>query len=191
MIETYAPIVVAQIAIAQIATFASLLLLAAAVHKLTYFARASRAVHELTGLTGNLARCAVLCIAAAELVAATGLWLAPARLDAALLAALIWSGYFVFLLTAVVAGRRDFDCGCSFGAAHGPPGLFQLLRAVMLALLALLVAFSAAIAPGSIAYDVSVAAIATQLLAGVALLALYVALDQVMMQQPLRAGVVA
>jgi hypothetical protein len=55
----------------------------------------------------------------------------------------------------------------------------------------LAVALSAAIAPGSLAYDVSDAAIATQLLAGVALLALYVALDQVMTQQPLRTGVAA
>jgi Methylamine utilisation protein MauE len=191
MSETFSSTVVVQIAIAQVASFASLLLLAAGVHKLMYLSRAARAVHELTGLSDKVAGFAAIGISAAELAAAAGLWIAPARFDAALLAALIWGGYFVFLLKAMAAGRRDVDCGCSFGAAHRPLGPFQLLRAAMLALLGLLMAASAAIAPGSLAYDVSAAAIATQLLAGVALLALYAALDQVMTLQPLRAGVVA
>jgi Methylamine utilisation protein MauE len=89
----------------------------------------------------------------------------------------------------VAAGRSEIDCGCSFGAAHRALGLFQMLRTAMLALLGFAIAFAAAVAPGALAYDVSAAAIATQLLAGVALLMLYVALDQVMGLQPLRTGV--
>jgi hypothetical protein len=191
MSETFSLTVVAQIAIAQFASFASLLLLAAGVHKMTHLSRATRATHELTGLSDSLARIAALGVSAAELAAAIGLWIAPIRFDAALLASLIWSGYFVFLLQAVAAGRSDVDCGCSFGAVHRPLGPFQLLRGAMLVLLALGVALSAAIAPGSLAYDVSVAAIATQLLAGIALLALYAALDEVMTQPPLRPGMVS
>jgi hypothetical protein len=191
MNEAVSLTMVAQIAIAQLASFASLLLALAAVHKLSGHARATQAVQDLTGLPRTLAAPAASAIAAAELAAAAGLWIAPLRFDAALLAALIWSGYFVFLLQAVAAGRSDVDCGCSFGAAHRPLGLFQMLRAAMLALLGFVIALSAAIAPGALAYDVSMAAIATQLLAGAALLALYAALDQVMSLQPLRAGVQA
>jgi hypothetical protein len=66
-----------------------------------------------------------------------------------------------------------------------------MLRAALLALLGFVIALSAAIAPGALAYDVSMAAIATQVLAGAALLALYAALDQVMSLQPLRDGVQA
>ncbi len=180
---------VAQIAIAQLASFASFLLALAALHKLIDRERAAHAIRELTGLPPALAVPAARAVAAAELLAATGLWIAPLRFEAALLAALIWSGYFVFLLQAVAAGRSDIDCGCSFASAHRPLGLFQMLRAALLALLGFAIALSAAIAPGALAYDVSPAAIATQLLAGAALLALYAALDQVMSLQPLRAGV--
>jgi hypothetical protein len=191
MAEAISLTVVMQIAIAQLASFASMLLAVATLHKLMNRARAAHAVQDLTGLPRSLAGPAASGIAAAELLAATGMWIAPLRFDAALLAALIWSGYFVFLLQAVAAGRSDVDCGCSFGAAHRPVGLFQMLRAALLVLLGLGVALSAAIAPGALAYDVSVAGIATQLLAGAALLALYAAVDQVMSVQPLRAGVQA
>ena len=157
---------VAQIAIAQLASFASLLLAVASLHKLYDYTRAAQAVQDLTGLARTLAVPAALGIAAAEFVAAIGLWIAPLRFDAALLAALIWSGYFVFLLQAVAAGRSDIDCGCSFATAHRPLGLFQMLRAALLALLGFVIALSAAIAPGALAYDASMAAIATQVLAG-------------------------
>jgi hypothetical protein len=189
MNETASLTVVMQIAIAQLASFASLLLALAALHKLYHRARAAQAVRDLTGLAQKYALPAASAIAAAELLAAIGLWMAPLRFDAALLAALIWSGYFVFLLQAVAAGRSDVDCGCSFASAHRPLGLFQMLRAALLALLGFVIALSAAIAPGALAYDVSLAAIATQGLAGAGLLALYASLDQVMSLQPLRAGV--
>jgi len=150
MTGTFSLTVVVQIAIAQFASFASLLLLVSALHKFSERARAVRAVRELTGLPVGLAGAAMLGIAAGEFLAAIGLCIVPVRLDAAVLAALIWSGYFVFLLQAMAAGRRDVDCGCSFGLSHRPLGLFQIVRAAILALLALLVALSAAIAPGAL-----------------------------------------
>jgi hypothetical protein len=188
---TVSALPVAQIAIAQIASFASLLLVAAGLHKLKAPADTARAMHGLTGLPLPRAARAVTAIAAAELAAAAGLWFAPARFAAALLAALLWGGYFVFLVRAVAAGRRDVDCGCSFSAAHRPLGAFQLWRAAVLTGIAVMVALGAALAPGAVPYVVGIGALATQLLAGLGLLALYVALDQLMAIQPLRAGVQA
>ncbi|MFI4891438.1 MAG: MauE/DoxX family redox-associated membrane protein [Steroidobacterales bacterium] len=182
---------VAQMAIAQFCSFASLLLLASAVHKLRGWARAQHAVHELTGLPKGLAGMAAIGIAAAELASGLGLWVPAVRLDAALLASLVWAGYLVFLLRAVMSGRRDLDCGCSFSSAHRPLGAFHVTRAAVLTGLSLLVALSAAVAPGAVPYDLSAAAVLTELLAGIALLVLYAALDQVMAVQPLRAGIQA
>ena len=181
---------VTQIAIAQLGAFASVLLLASGLHKLRDRARAVQAIEQLTGLAGSSARLAAPGVALLEVAAGGGLWIAQVRLDAALLAVLIWSGYFVFLAQALARGRSAFDCGCSFSGAHAGTGLFEVLRAASLALLGFVVAFSASVAPGSVSYEASPAAIATQLLAGLALFALYVALDAVMTLKPMRAGVV-
>ena len=188
---TVSALLVAQITVAQLASFASLLLFASALHKFKVLADAARAMHELTGLALPHARWAVAGIAAAELAAAAGLWIPAMRVDAALLAALVWGGYFGFLLRAVLAGRQDIDCGCSFSTAHRPLGAFQLWRAAMLTGLGLMIALSAAVAPGAVPDIVSVSATVTQVLAGLTLLALYVALDQIMGIQPLRTGVQA
>ena len=182
---------VVQLAIAQLGAFASLLLLASGAHKLQDRARAAQAIVHLTGLGASRAVPAGWLLAVLEITAGAGLWIAPLRLDAALLAVLIWAGYFVFLSQAVAAGQRDIDCGCSFSAGHAQLGLFHVLRAGALALVAMVIAGSAGIAPGAVAYEVGAAALGTQILAGLGLLALYVALDQVMALQPLRAGIVA
>jgi hypothetical protein len=182
---------VAQLAIAQVGAFASFLLVASGAHKLADRARASLAVAALTGLGSARARQAALLLAVLELIAGAGFWLPPLRLDAALLAVLVWSGYFVFLLQAVAGGHTAIDCGCSFAPGHAQLGRFEVLRAGALALLAMVLACSAGIAPGALAYEVGAAAVATQVLAGLALLALYVALDQVMALKPLRGGIAA
>lgn len=182
---------VAQIAIAQLASFASLLLFASALHKFAGRGRAAGAVRALTGAPAGAAMPVAIAIAVAEFAAAAGLWIPAMRLNAALLAVLVWSGYFLFLMQALAAGRRDVDCGCSFGAGHRPLGVFQVTRAALLALLGVVIALSAALAPGAISYDISLPAIATQVVAGAALLALYGALDQLLTQGPLRAGVQA
>jgi hypothetical protein len=112
------------------------------------------------------------------------------RLAGGLLAALIWGGYLALILRAIGAGRRDVDCGCSFGtasfgtarfgAARHSLGAFEVARNTLLVVFALLVAGSALSAPPRIA--------ASQVLAAGALLALYGALDQVMALGPLRRG---
>jgi len=181
---------VVQLAIAQLGAFASLLLIASGAHKLRDRNRAAQAVAQLTGIPGQLAGPAAMVLAMLEIGAGAGLWIAPLRLDAALLAVLIWSGYFLFLVQAIASGQRAVDCGCSFAAGHADLGLFEVLRAGALALLAMVMAGSAGVAPAGVAYEAGAAALATQILAGLALLALYVALDQVMSVRPLRTGVV-
>ncbi len=186
---TVSALLVAQIAIAQLASFASLLLFASGFHKLNAGSDAARAMQDLTGLALPRARRAVVGIAASELVAAAGLWVPVMRADAALLATLIWGAYFIYLQRALMAGRRDVDCGCSFSSGHRPLGAFQAWRAAILGALAAVIALSAAVAPGAVPYVVTSGAAVTQVLAGLVLLALYVALDQVMSIRPLRAGV--
>jgi hypothetical protein len=179
---------VTQIAMTQLASFLALLLFASAVQKLMHRTRAERAVHELSRLPLRHAGIALSAAALAEVLAGGLLWLPAGRLAGAVFAALIWGCYFASMLLNVRAGFRDVDCGCSFGATHGRLGAFQLLRTLVLAALAAAIALSAVAAPGAVPYEVSAAAIATQILSAAALLALYGALDHVMALQPLRTG---
>ena len=180
---------VAQLAIAQLGAFVSLLLLASGVHKLRGRERAAQAVTQLTGLPAGRAGVLAVLLGLLEIAAGVGLWVAPLRVDAALLAVLLWSGYFVFLVQAVASGARAVDCGCSFASGHAEIDLFAVLRAGALALLAMLVACSAGVAPGAVPYEAGAAAVGTEVLAGLGLLALYIALDQVMALKPLRPGI--
>jgi len=94
---------------------------------------------------------------------------------------LIWGGYLALILRAIAQGRRDVDCGCTFGVTHRPLGVFQVVRNVVLTGLALMVAAgSAAGVTGPI--------VASQILAAVVLLTLYGVLDQVMALTPPRGG---
>ena len=96
------------------------------------------------------------------------------------IAALIWGGYLGLILRAIAQGRRDADCGCSFGAGHRPLGAYHVARNAGLTGAALLVAGCAASAAGPV--------IASQILAAVALLALYGAFDEVMSLTAPRTG---
>jgi hypothetical protein len=89
--------------------------------------------------------------------------------------------YGALIVRAIVQGRRDVDCGCSFGPAVKPLGSFQVARNLVLAAVAV---FIAAVS----AFHGAVPTQGTFLLGGLALLALYGALDQVMALQPLRSG---
>lgn len=178
MSDTISPLMVAQIALSQLAAFLSLLLGASAVHKLRDRVRTAMAIGELTGVPPSVATIAVPVLAAAEIAAGIALWMPSRRCDAALLAAAVWAGYLLFLARAVAVGRSELDCGCSFGSSRHALGAFEVGRAALLVALAFLVAAGAAIGPGAIAYATGIAALATQLLAAVALLALYAAADQ-------------
>jgi hypothetical protein len=172
---------VAQLLAIQLAAFQALLLAASGIHKLIWHDRTRIVVHDFAGVPRRFASGTVFAVAAAELLASASLWMPAYRTAGAALAVTIWGGYLALLLRAMARGHRDVDCGCSFGTAHRPLGVFEVARNAALMMLALAVAaVSATGSGGSIA--------ASQALAGCALLALYGALDQVMSLKPLRSG---
>jgi hypothetical protein len=165
----------------QLAAFQAVLLLASALHKMAWPDRARTVVHEFVGVPSRLALAAIALIAAAEALAGYLLWTQAYRAAGGALAALIWSAYLALILRSIAQGRRDVDCGCSFGAAQRPLGTYQVVRNVLLAGVASLVAaVSAASAGGPV--------LGSQILAAIALLVLYGALDQAMALTPPRTG---
>jgi hypothetical protein len=165
----------------QLAAFHALLLAAAGVHKLIGRHRLRMAAHEFAGVPRRLAPFAVAALAGTECLASLLLWVPPSRTAGAALAVLLWGGYGLLMLRAIAADRREVDCGCSFGAAHGSLGAYQAVRNAVLAALAALVAVVSA------RYGAELVS-AAQVLAAFALLALSVALDQAMALQPPRTG---
>lgn len=166
---------------AQMALFQALLLGVSALHKAAGWMRSVGVVRRFAGVPRSLAPATLGAIVAAELAAGALLIVPSRRAMGATLSALIWSVYLALILRAIVQGRREVDCGCSFGSASRPLGSFQVARNAVLAGLAMLTAAVSYCSGG-------VAAEASQVLGGVALLALYGALDQVMAVQPLRRG---
>ena len=165
----------------QFAAFQAVLLLVSGVHKLIRPERLRTAAHEFAGVPRRFAPFALGVVALAELLACLLLWTPSYRGVGGALAALIWGLYLALILRAIAQGRRNVDCGCTFGVAQHPLGLFQVSRNALLAGMAFLVtAESAAGGAGPI--------IASQILAAFALLALYGALDQVMALMPPRGG---
>jgi hypothetical protein len=154
----------------QLAAFAALLLAASGIHKCIARQRTRAAAHEFAGVPTG-----------AEVLASLLLWIPRFRASGAAVAGIIWGGYGLLMLRAVARGRRDVDCGCTFGAAHRPLGTFQLVRNAVLAA-------SAALVAGVCATDGVRSIGAEQFLAAAALLALYGALDQAMALQAPRAG---
>jgi hypothetical protein len=167
---------------AQLSAFQAVLLLATGFHKLIARGRTQKVLQEFAGLPRTLAPSAVLLVSFTEILAGSLLCVPGYRAWGGVLAALIWSGYLALIAAAIVQGRRDVDCGCSFGGTHSPLGAYQVTRNLCLIATAVLAALSAL---GSVE-----ALTVQQLLAACALLALYAALDQVMALAPPRAGVV-
>jgi hypothetical protein len=165
----------------QLAAFLALLLMASGVHKYIRRDQTQAVVHEFAGVPRYLAPFAVLVVASLEVLASLLLWTPSYRAAGAALAVLICGGYLSLILRAIAQGRREVDCGCTFGVTRRPLGLFQAARNGALTCAALLVAaVSAAGASGPV--------IGSQILAAFALLALYGALDQVMALTPPRSA---
>ncbi|HEV7613560.1 MAG TPA: MauE/DoxX family redox-associated membrane protein [Steroidobacteraceae bacterium] len=167
--------------IVQLAAFQAVLLLASALHKMARPDRARTVVHDFAGVPSRIAVAATVLIAAAEALAGLLLWTQPYRAAGGALAALIWSAYLFLILRAIAQGRRDVDCGCSFGAALRPLGAYHVGRNMWLAGMASLVAAVSAASGGG-------PVLGSQILAAIALLALYGALDQAMALTPPRTG---
>jgi hypothetical protein len=172
-VSTSFPVAVTAALAVQVAAFLAALALVSAGHKLARPARA--AIEALTGVSATTAAVALVILAIAEAGAGVALLIPALRTAGAVLAATVWAGYGVALARAVAAGRRDLDCGCSFGESHARLGPHHVLRAGGLAL----VAATIAAAPAAVArhsFAVSLSTIGGAL----ALLALYFALDQLM-----------
>ncbi len=165
----------------QMAAFQAMLLAASAVHKVARWTHSRIVLRNFAGVPGVLAGSALGAATAAELIAGVLLMVPAYRSAGAVLAALIWMLYLALIVRAVVQGRRGVDCGCSFGRASRPLGSFQIGRNLVLASLAAFVARESVFA-GTVATQ------GTFVLGGLALMTLYVALDQVMALQPLRSG---
>jgi hypothetical protein len=172
---------VAQLLMVQLAAFLAALLLASGLHKMIGRGRAAVVVHEFAGVPLRLAPFVLAAVAATEALAGLLLWMPWSRAAGAVLALLIWGSYLWLIVRAIARGRRDVDCGCSFGAAQRPLGAYHVARIAALGGAAALVAVvCTASATGPV--------IASQVLAALALLALYGALDQVMSLSAPRAG---
>jgi hypothetical protein len=169
---------------AQAAIFQALLLLASAGHKALRWPRSRRVVRQFAGLPNSLAALGLVAVIAVELVAAALLVAPGYRAVGALLASVLWSLYLALILRAILEDRRDVDCGCSFGSSLHPLGFAEVARNVLLAALAAWTAW-ATVREGA------VPAQGSQVLGGLALLALYGAVDQVLALRPLRIGTVA
>jgi hypothetical protein len=172
---------VAQLLIEQCAVFLALLMGASAIHKLARWGRTLGAAREFAGVPSGAAAYAVLAACVLEVLCAA-LLMAPSYREAgARLATGILALYLGLILKAIVLGRRDTDCGCSFGAPRRGLWLFEVGRNALLLTLAVLVALSGASATP---------ATPSAVLAAVAFLTLYCALDQVMGLEPMRKGTV-
>jgi Methylamine utilisation protein MauE len=175
MIET------GQVLAAQLALFQALLLAASAVHKASAWSRSRGVMQQFGGVPRSLASTALGTVIASEFVAAVLLLVPAYRAAGAILAAALWTVYLGLILRAILQNRRDLECGCSFGPSSRPLGAFQLVRNAVLTVMALGIAGMSVVA-AAVPVELS------QVLGGVALLALYGALDQVMALQPLRSG---
>ena len=168
---------------AQLAAFEALLLLASASHKIVRWSYSRTVVRQFAGVPSVLAAASLSGVVLIELAAAVMLVVPSKRAVGALLAVCLWAAYLALIARAVVQGRRDADCGCSFGPTQRPLGWFQLTRNALLLGLAAVVAWASPPDSGALQ--------GSQWFAACALLALYGALDQVMALQPLRSGEVS
>jgi Methylamine utilisation protein MauE len=172
---------VAQELAVQLAAFQAVLLLASGLHKLLRRGRTREVLQDFAGVPRTLAPLGVALVSFAEILAGSLLWVPGLRAAGGALAVLIWSGYLLLIVRAIAQGRREVDCGCSFGSAHANLGMYQVARNLCLigtAVLLTLVSAAGLAAPVA----------AAEIPAAFALLVLYGALDQVMALAPPRAG---
>ncbi len=168
----------------QFAAFEALLLLTSAVHKSIRWRHLRDVVRQFAGVRPSLATPVLGCVVILEVAAGGALFIPRFRSIGAVLAASIWAVYWVLILRAIAQGRRDADCGCTFGPTRRPLDTYQVSRNLVLLALATWVAVDFQAGNGSSGGGLQ----GSQLLAAFALLTLYGALDQVMALGPLRSG---
>ena len=170
-----------QVLAAQLAAFLAFLLAASAAHKWWRWEQTLGVVRDFAGVPRGASRAAAVTVGVVEWLAAALLFVPSYRVLGALHTATILTVYLAHIARSLSAGRRDVDCGCSFGPVHHTLGAFEVGRNATLATMALFVAGSA-VRGGPVIT-------ASQVLAAAAMLALYGALDQVMGLRPMRKGV--
>jgi hypothetical protein len=173
---------VGRILAAQLAAFIALLLAASAAHKGLRWGHTLEVAREFVGVPRAAASATALAAGLTECVAAALLFLPAYRMLGAFLAGTVLTVYLAVIVRSLTSGRRDVDCGCSFGTARHRLGGFEVTRNAVLAVITLAVA---ALSAGG-----GPVVSASQLVGAGALLALYVALDQLMGLQPMRKGAV-
>ena len=169
----------------QAAVFEALLLIASSIHKAATWPRARAATERFAGVPAPWTTVALIAAMAGEALAALLLAMPAYRMLGGLAAGAIFALYLALMLRAIAQGRRDVDCGCSFGSARHSLGAFQVIRNCVLLGGALWVAVLAK-SGGPTAAGATIQG--SQVLAALALLALYSAFDQIMALQPLRSG---
>lgn len=122
----------------EVAIFLALVLMVSAGHKLIERERMAVATARLTGVSAAMSAPLTLAVAALELLGALGLMLSPARAVGVIVAVIVWSGYAIALFRH---RGETLDCGCTFAAREKRVDDFAVLRPVMLAALAVPVAF--------------------------------------------------
>jgi hypothetical protein len=172
---------VGQLLIEQCAVFLALLMGASAIHKLARWRRTLDAAREFAGVPAGAAFPAAAGVCVLEALSAAFLMAPSYRQAGARIAAALFALYLGLVLKALLLGRREVDCGCSFGPPQRPLGLFEVGRNALLLILATLVV---------LAGNAAVPATLSQVLSGIAFLTLYAALDQVMGLAPMRKGTV-
>ena len=133
-----------QVLAAQLAAFLAFLLAASATHKWWRWEHSLGVIRNFAGVPGAAAPAAAATVGAVEWLAASLLFFPSYRVMGGLLAATILTVYLALIARSFRAGRRDVDCGCSFGGVRHSLGVFELGRNAMLAAMALFVAGSAA-----------------------------------------------
>lgn len=122
---------------AALALFLALVLFVAAAHKALARARMAAAAARLTGLLMPIASLAAWVAAGVELAAGLALLMPTTQVIGGLIAASLWLAYALLL---ALRWGQSLDCGCSFGTREKPVGAFEVGRAILLALLGVVVA---------------------------------------------------
>ncbi len=121
------------------------LLMASALHQARGLARFASAIDAYRLLPPGAGRAAAPFLIAAETGAAIGLFVSPFRVEAALTAAALFAVYGAAIAVNLARGRRDIDCGCTFGGGDAPISAGLVLRNAALAL----ASFAAAAPPAA------------------------------------------
>jgi hypothetical protein len=142
----------------------ALVLGAAALHKLRAPVRFRAALAEYRLLPARLEAAAARALPALESLAALGLLVPALARGAAALAGALFVGYGAAIGANLARGRREIDCGCSFGGARQPLSGALVARNGVLAALAAAAALPAG-ARAPLAFEWGLAALAASALA--------------------------